>query len=293
MDKAALDFYATPAPLSAAGRYTDQLSNLPRDVSSIARAIQGLLIHEYWTKHYAVEPSDARREDAHIRPIEQLLEAVITYDQRPLVQARAPEQRAVVVCRSFALLLTAALRAQHVPARARCGFARYFDPARYIDHWVCEYWHAGEARWVRVDPQLDEQHQRALSLDFSPLDVPHDRFVVAGDAWRGQRAGKLDSSLCGIEKFWGAWFIAANLVHDLAALNKQELLAWDIWGAVSRTRKELTESEIAWCDEIAAISSAPDRSLAEICALLRSDARLRVPEQVFNVRRQREEHVAV
>ncbi|HTU60778.1 MAG TPA: transglutaminase domain-containing protein, partial [Polyangiales bacterium] len=152
---------------------------------------------------------------------------------------------------------------------------------------------AGEARWVRVDPQLDEQHQRALSLDFSPLDVPHDRFVVAGDAWRDQRAGKLDPGLCGIDKYWGAWFIAANLVHDLAALNKQELLAWDIWGAAPRTEQPLTESENAWFDEIAAISSAPDGALTQIRQLVRSDARLRVPEQVFNVRRQREEHVVV
>ncbi|HTU58928.1 MAG TPA: transglutaminase domain-containing protein, partial [Polyangiales bacterium] len=114
MDKATLDFYTTPAPLSTAGRFTDQLSALPRDVSSLARAIQGLLIHEYWTEHYGVEPSDARRDDAHIRPIEQLLAAVVAHDPRPLGQTRAPEQRAVVVCRSFALLLTAALRAQHV-----------------------------------------------------------------------------------------------------------------------------------------------------------------------------------
>ena len=31
---------------------------------------------------------------------------------------------------------------------------------------------------------------------------------------------------------YGYWFIAGNLVRDLAALNKVELLPWDDWGAM-------------------------------------------------------------
>ncbi|MET9525897.1 transglutaminase domain-containing protein [Streptomyces coeruleorubidus] len=52
-------------------------------------------------------------------------------------------------CRHFATLACAILRARGVAARARCGFGTYFVEGRGLDHWITEYWHTAEARWVR------------------------------------------------------------------------------------------------------------------------------------------------
>ena len=49
----------------------------------------------------------------------------------------------VGVCRHFTLLHVAMLRAQGVPARARCGFGAYFEKGKFVDHWVTEYWNDG------------------------------------------------------------------------------------------------------------------------------------------------------
>ncbi|MFD8394927.1 hypothetical protein ACFV2N_38505 [Streptomyces sp. NPDC059680] len=39
-------------------------------------------------------------------------------------------------------------------ARARCGFATYFVEQRGLDHWITEYWHTDQARWVRTDSEI-------------------------------------------------------------------------------------------------------------------------------------------
>ena len=75
-------------------------------------------------------------------------------------------------------------RRRGVAARARGGFGTYFEPGKHIDHWVCEYWDASHERWVLVDAQLDDVQQAVLKLDFDPLDVPRERFWVAGQAWQ-------------------------------------------------------------------------------------------------------------
>ena len=42
-------------------------------------------------------------------------------------------------------------------------------PGHFEDHWVCQYWHASQARWVMVDFQLDALQQQVLQPDFDPL----------------------------------------------------------------------------------------------------------------------------
>jgi len=69
-------------------------------------------------------------------------------------------------------------------------------------------------------------------VTFDPCDVPRDRFVIAGLAWRGVRSGRIDPVKCGVWSIGlaGVWFVAGSAVRDLAALNKREMLPWDYWG---------------------------------------------------------------
>src|SRR5437899_818730 len=106
-------------------------------------------------------------------------------------------------------------------------------PDRYVDHWVVEYWEPELARWRRVDNQLDQVQQDALTLDFDPTDVPAGKFLDGAEAWQMCRAGAADPERFGILDFWGLWFVRNNVVRDLAALNKMELLPWDGWGLMN------------------------------------------------------------
>jgi hypothetical protein len=285
-----MEFHVQPSALTSAGRHAPRLAALPRDVAALGRVVQGLLLHEHAAPHYGVELSDERRSESHIRSMEQMLCLVLERDDRPLSVARAADRRLVGVCRHFAVWMVAALRAQGVPARARCGFATYFEPGCYDDHWLCEYRDRDARRWIRVDAQLDAVHRGFLDIDFDVLDVPPDRFLCAGEAWARCRAGDADPAQFGIFDLRGLWFVAGNLLRDLAALNSVELLAWDVWGAMPAANEPLDDERLALFDRIAAHTRA-DASGEALRALYESDERLRVPSRVFNVLRGRLEAI--
>jgi len=277
--------------MTVAERYAPLFDGLPRDVVGLAGVAQGLLLHEHIAPAYGVTLLDERRSSVHIRPVERLLERLLAEDERPLTTVRPLETRLAGNCRHFTLLMVAMLRVQGVPARARCGFGAYLEPGYFVDHWVAEYWNTAEARWVRVDAQLDAVQQELFNIDFDPLDVPHDRFVIAGDAWAQCRTGEADPSRFGIFDMNGLWFIAGNLVRDAAALNKVELLPWDVWGAMPGPGETLNEDQLAFFDRLAALTRTPDASFAELRALYAGDERLRVPTTVFNAMLNRPETI--
>jgi hypothetical protein len=185
-------------------------------------------------------------------------------------------------CRHFTVLTVAMLRAKGVPARARCGFGAYFNQGRFEDHWVCEYWNAGEARWILVDAQIDALQQAKLKPDFDVLDVPRNRFLIAGDAFAQCRAGETDPSSFGIFDMRGLWFITGNLLRDVAALNNMEMLPWDGWGMMPGPQGKLRDDQLALLDRLAAITQAPDASFAELRRLYEGEEGVRVPATVFN-----------
>jgi hypothetical protein len=277
-----LDFYLRPAAMTSSCRHASMFDALPHDVAALARVVQGLMLHEHAAPLYGVVLADERRSQSHIRPVERMLDCLLAFDGRPLAVARPVEARLVGNCRHFTVLLVAMLRAQGVPARARCGFGAYFNPGHFYDHWVCEYWSAAEARWIRVDAQLDEVQCAELKVDFDPLDVPHDRFVIAGDAWTRCRAGKADPAKFGIFDMRGLWFIAGNLVRDVAALNNMEMLPWDVWGFMPSPKEPIQNGQLAFFDQLATLTRAPDAVFSELRKLYEGDDRLRVPVTVFN-----------
>ena len=141
---------------------------------------------------YGLELPDERRGESQIRRVELMLRTLLARDERRLSAARPVGERLVVVCRHFTVLLVTMLRAKGVPARARCGFAAYFFPGRYEDHWVCEYWNSGRRQSILVDAQIDAFQKDMFKPQFDLLDVPRDQFLVAGEAWARCRAGEAD-----------------------------------------------------------------------------------------------------
>jgi hypothetical protein len=270
--------------MTSGGRHVALLEALPNDVAALCWIVQGLAIHEYMARAYGVTVPDERKGESHIRTVERLLDRLLDLDPQPLAVSRAPERRVVGVCHHFMLLLVAMLRAKGVAARGRYGFGSYFNPPYFEDHVVCEYWSAAAARWILVDPQLDAVWNKELKIDFDPLDVPRERFVVAGDAWMQCRTGKADPSKYGIfvGDLRGLWFIAGAVLRDVAALNRMEMLPWDVWGAMPRPNQELRDDELAFFARLAALTREPDEALEELRTLYDGDERVRVPASVFN-----------
>lgn len=272
------DDFRAPIDMSDAGAKTALLDGLPGDVGGLAEVVQGLLIHEHIASAYGVTLSPEQHAQAHMRGVEKMLDRIARQDGRPLAQARPPGERVVGVCRHFTLLHVAMLRRRGVAARARCGFGAYFEQGKFIDHWVTEYWNESTQRWVLVDAQLDQRQRELFGIAFDPLDVPRDQFVVAGDAWQLCRSGKADPGAFGILDLHGLWFIAGNVIRDVAALNNHEMLPWDVWGGMTQQDSEI---DLPFIDGLAAFSRAPDRHFGELRAAYK-DKRVAVPGTVFN-----------
>jgi hypothetical protein len=287
------DFYTRAATMTSAGEHARMLGEIPRDLAGMAGVVQGLLLHEHWARAYGVTLSDERRSQSQIRPASRMLDRLLADDPRPLSAARPVDARLVGVCRHFTVLLVTMLRAQGVPARARCGFGSYSNPGHFEDHWVCEYWNDAEGRWILVDAQVDDVQRAKVKPDFDLLDVPRDRFVIAGDAWARCRAGEADPSTFGIFHMRGFWFIAGNVIRDLAALNNMEMLPWDVWGAMISPDEPLGNDRLALFDQLSTVTRVPDATFAELCRLYEGNEDLRVPATVFNKVLNRPEAVEV
>ena len=285
-----LDYYRQPGPMTSAGQHEAVLESLPGDIGELAKIVQGVLLHEHWAPAYGQVLSDQRRSDTHLRPASAMLDRVLSIDDRPLGEPRPLEDRVVGTCRNFTVLMVAILRHQGIPARARCGFATYFDESSFVDHWVAEYWCNSSQRWKMVDAQLDQFQRDRISLNFDVLDVPTDRFLVAGQAWQRCRAGDADPYLFGIMHMRGMWFIAGNLFRDLAALNNAEMLPWDDWGNMPQPESDIPEERLAVFDELAAVTSEPDKHMRKLGELY-TDSRFFVPEVVYNAVRQTPDRV--
>ena len=276
------EFYASHGPMTNPWEHAGLLEDLPADVSSLTEVVQGLVIHRDLAGLYGVDLSDERKQDVELRQVAPLLARIRELEDRPLTEPRPYEKRLCGTCRDFTSLTVALLRHTGVPARARCGFGAYFNPGSLEDHWVVEYWNADEQRWQLVDAQIDELQRDALRLNFDPLHVPRDQFLVAGLAWRQCHAGELDPNRCGIFDLRGQWFVRANVVRDLAALNKMEMLPWDAWGLADtgfELDSALPTEDVALLKHVAKISEAGG-PFEELRALYEGESRLRVPSVI-------------
>jgi hypothetical protein len=275
-----LEFFTTPGMMTSPGSHVDLLDQLPGEIGALCQVVQGLMIHVFWADQYGVQLSGPRRDEVQIRPFAHKLERILELDPPPLNEVRKPDQRLVGNCRDFSLMLTAILRYQRVPARLRCGFGRYFGPDHYEDHWVCEYWNAGQARWVLVDAQLDEFQRNKLKIEFDPLDVPRNQFIVGGKAWQLCRRGQADPETFGIFDLHGMWFVRGNLLRDVASLNKVELLPWDSWGVIEAHDEDLSTDDLALLDQVADLTSGDVPQFDRLRHLYEDDDRLRVPKTI-------------
>jgi transglutaminase superfamily protein len=278
---AARAYYAAPGPLTDLSRYNAQIGELPTAIGDLCRVVQGLVVHPFLGHLYGLQPNEVRLAELETRTASDMMARILELDSRPLAEARPPQSRFVGNCRHFTVLLCALLRARGLPARGRCGFGVYFDRSTFVDHWVCEVWNEPRGSWHLIDAQLEAVQRAALRIQFDPLDVPRSEFVVAGQAWQRCRSGRADADSFGILDLRGLWFVRGNLVRDLAAFAKRELLPWDGWGIMA-TRDDGDAAEMALLDRVAELTLAGDDRHTERLELQRSHPGLRVPPSVLS-----------
>jgi hypothetical protein len=259
-------YYAAHSVFSDPGAFAGRYAGLPADPARLAATVRGLMVHRLEGELFRYQiPDDRLCNDAESRYTDEILRIILQRNDAPLTQRRWVGDRFVGICRDFALLFCSFLRHAGIPARLRIGFADYFGTDGFHgdhfhgDHVVTEYWDERQARWLLGDAELaDPALLDAHRIPFDPLDVPRDRFLVAGEAWRRIRAGELDARRCGLRlpsrSLVGEGFVAGNVRLDLSALNRTEMLQWDLWGIGADADSGMTDEIRALYDEAARVS---------------------------------------
>jgi hypothetical protein len=253
-----LSFYATPHGRTDPADLASCLQDLPTSVESLSKVLQNVLVHVLEAWRYGLELDPERKSEVQIGNARGMLKRIVELDPRPLARSRLPECRVVATCHDYAVLLCAMLRHQGRPARARAGFASYLNPARNVDHWLCEYWSPSSHRWVRVDAQLDGLQRSAYGISFDPCDVPATAYLSGAEAWHSCRTGRLEPASCGFSR-WGGWgYVRHVLLRDLLALDKQEGLPWEPIGIPYLDDAEVAEDDRTELDAIARTAMGPE-----------------------------------
>lgn len=278
-------FYARQSRVTEPGRFAGRVTEIPGSLTAMRSTARELVFHYRDGGDYAacgIAPD--RITEIDTRYAQDMLARIFDLSDLPLTAGRTPSQRTVGCCRDFTVLFLAIARAHGVPARARVGFAAYFEPGWYIDHVVAEVWDAALQRWRVVDAELADDHlDPADRTPVDPENLTERQFVTGPAAWLACRSGRANPARFVVDpgldvpatRGWP--YVRHNLIHDLAALSGREMLLWDNWGWTD-LEAGLGPAQLAVLDELAACTSG-DPAVAQIEEFAALDG-LRVPAYV-------------
>jgi hypothetical protein len=154
---AELEFYTAPGPMTDLSKCDPKLfEGLPSTPVGLMKVVRGCVTSGDHLALQRIAVPEGRGAEAGIKAAAAIIARIAELDSSPLVVGREPQQRIIGNCRTFATLSCALIRRAGVPARVRAGFAAYFRPHTWVDHWSIEYWRSPDDAWVRVDPELDD-----------------------------------------------------------------------------------------------------------------------------------------
>jgi len=219
----------------AAGAVIDEL---PADLAALREVSSQLVFHYRADGDWAENGVPAERAgEIDTRYAAAMFALLLTRGEPTLARRRLPPDRVVGCCRDSTLLFVSLARHKGIPARMRVGFAAYLQPGLLMDHVVAEAWDEAAGRWRLIDGEMDAgwtPEVAGRSVDW--MDLAHDQFVTGPRAWQAARAGTSDPDRhltaphLDAPELRGWPLLARHAIHDLAALNKTEMLIWDAWG---------------------------------------------------------------
>ena len=242
MENREADFYRAPGPMTDLASCPDKaLAGLPDTPAGLMAIVRGCVVDPATlTQIYKLDVPSGREDERQIRPASDMVTRILELVDAPLTTARPPERRFLGTCRNYATLTAALLRRAGIATRVRAGFAGYFVQEVWMDHWIVEY--ARDGAWVRVDPELDDMWLAKRSPEMTSEILASSMYLSGSEAWKKCRTREVDPDRFNMGGHWGIGEIRGSVLYDLAALNQDEMLPWDVWGRMEAAYKGETDA---------------------------------------------------
>lgn len=248
-----LSYYRTQSPFTDPGSYQELYAPLPKTVPEICSVVQGLFLD--YRERYKYPIVNERLLCMHARTANAVIKFVLSWNKSPLAEARPDPDRFLAATSDYANLFVSMARNAGIAARKRVGFVNNesFEQAEYYDE--------AEKQWKLIDPS----------------GLAEGDFVPAAQVWQACRSGKLDPNQFSSATDKGMPLVLANLMLDVAAVNKRELLIWDRFSWSLRPLDEFSDRAWNTLDKAAGLLLAGDEGLEELQALYDREEGLQVP----------------
>ena len=258
--------WARQSAVTDPGAAAGAIDALPTELAVLREAGSQLVFHYRAGGDFAERGVPAERmAEINTRYADAMLALILERGEPALGRDRQAADRVVGCCRDATVLFLTLTRHKGIPARARVGFAAYFHPGWLVDHVVAEVWDDRDGRWRLVDPEMSGAWTPEVNgrpVDW--LDLAGDQFVTGPRAWQAARAGNSDPERhvvapdLDVPVLRGWPYLAHNAIHDLAALNRTEMLLWDAWGMqLGHGPGPVPEADCAVLDEVCALTADP------------------------------------
>ncbi len=251
-----LTYYKTQSSFTDPRSYQELYDALPRTAEELSAVVDGLMLD--YRDIYKYPIVNERLLTMHSRTAEAIIESMLSWNKEPLTETRPMPDRFLAGTCDYANLFVSMARNAGIPARKRAGFSEGESCERP------EYYDENEKKWKM--------------LDISGM-YPGE-FIPAADIWLGWRCGEVDAKKFTAAMDSGATLILANLMLDIAAMNKRELLEWDRYSWSLRPLDEFSDRALQTLDKAAELLLAGEDGLEELWALYENEEGIQVPHIV-------------
>ncbi len=252
--------HALQTEISDPGRFAHLIDGIEPSIAAVSAIARNIVVHYRASGH---ELPTSSRGDISLRWAEAIFDRDQQRHPKPLGDQRAVVDRVQGCCRDHTLVAISILRHHGIPARSRVGFCSYFSNSWHHDHVIVEVWRDG--RWRRFDPEVEGP----TPLLVDPTDIPHgpnSPFLTAAQVWTGHRAGTLDVNRFGVDEGLGIdgdWFAHSYVIREVAHRFGDELLLWDLWGAMHDDLADAPFRDLELVDAVAALLLRADAGVIE------------------------------